>query len=236
MRGSFALVLLFALTSVDFAAAQAKKDVILDSTKVGNKSFDQVLKEFQLKDTSKREATTIRFVLLFSPETQVRAIPALVAELRKPQPTDLSVRTAVCVVLGEIFRGNDKIDVKTQVDAAEVLRRYLHDQQVVMRFRAAQTLGTIGPEAKSAMGDLVLMLNDPSTWEIRQAAAQALGMIAYDKQTGANAKVLQASSQHRAQRPGIPGQARRHPVAHLPRPRRRRDEDVRRRPSEGRSE
>jgi HEAT repeat protein len=195
MRGSFALVLLFALTSADLATAQPKadpkKDFILDGMKIGNKTFEQCLKEFKHGDVSKREAA-IRFVLLFPPEFQVRAIPALVAELQKPQPTDLSVRTSVCTVLGEIFRANDKIDPNLQYQAATVLRRYLRDPQVVMRFRAAQALGTIGPHAKEAMPELVAMMKDQATWELRQAAAQALGMIAYDSKTGANVDVLRA--------------------------------------------
>ena len=44
--------------------------------------------------------------------------------------------------------------------------------QAIMRFRAAQTLGTIGPEAKIAISDLVGLLKDPATWEIRQASAR----------------------------------------------------------------
>jgi HEAT repeat protein len=77
--------------------------------------------------------------------------------------------------------------------ATQVLKKSLHDQQVVMRFRAAQTLGTIGFEAKGAIPELVGLLKDQSTWEIRQASAQALGLIAYDKQTGGpNVDVLRA--------------------------------------------
>jgi HEAT repeat protein len=61
-----------------------------------------------------------------------------------------------------------------------------------MRFRAAQTLGAIGMEAKGAIPDLLALLHDPATWEIRQAAAQALGAIAHDKQTGPRVDVLRA--------------------------------------------
>ena len=197
MRGSFALVLLFALISGGVVSAQPKVDpkkdpVAVDAVRIGNKTVDQCVKELSLKDVSRREGS-IRYIALFPPDTAAKAIPALVAELSKQSSVygDLSIRTSICVVLGELFRSNDKIDVRVQQQAAAVIKRSLHDPQAVMRFRAAQTLGTIGPEAKIAISDLVGLLKDPATWEIRQASAQALGYISYDK-SGPNVDVLRA--------------------------------------------
>jgi HEAT repeat protein len=206
MRGSFARVLLFALMVTllfasgwaDCASGQPKVDpkkdpVAADTTKVGTKTLEICIKELALKDVSRREGA-IRFLVLFPPQTSAKAIPALLDELVKLNSVsgDLSVRTSICTVLAEIFRNNDKIDPFIQRRAALVLKRSLHDPQVVMRFRAAQTLAAIGPEARSAIPELVGLLRDPATWEIRQAAAQALGTIGHDKQTGPNIDVLRA--------------------------------------------
>ena len=205
MRGSFALVLLFALmlalafalVPADFASAQGKfdpkKDPSADTVKVGTKTVETCIKEMATKDVSRREGA-IRFLVLFPPESAARAIPALVGELSRLTSTqgDLSVRTSICTVLGEICRTNDRIDPKVLREAAIVVKRSLHDPQAVMRFRAAQTLGAIGFEAKGAIPELVALLRDQSAWEIRQAAAQALGLIAYDKQSGPNVDVLRA--------------------------------------------
>ena len=207
MRGWFARALLFALlltslfasVSGEFASAQPKVDpkkdpVLADTAKVGTKTLDSCIKEFAQKDVSRREGA-IRFLILFPPETSAKAIPALLDELTKLSSVsgDLSVRTSICTVLADIIHVNDaKIDPLLLRRATLVLRRSLHDPQVVMRFRAAQTLAVIGPEAKSAIPDLLNLLTDQATWELRQAAAQALGMIAHDKQTGPNVDVLRA--------------------------------------------
>jgi HEAT repeat protein len=199
MRGSCALVLLFALASADFAPALAqpkfdpKKDpVAADTTKVGDKTLEQCIKDFGHKDVSKREAA-IRYILLFPPETAAKAIPALTKEFIKSTPSgDLSVRASICTAMAEIFRSYDKIDPVVARNAAEAIRQALHDPQVVMRFRSAQTLASIGPEARAAIPELIVRLKDQASWEIRQASAQALGMIAHDKQSGSNLTVLQA--------------------------------------------
>jgi HEAT repeat protein len=199
MRGSFALVLLLALVSGGFASAQPKVDlkkdpavVVPDALKIGNKTLDQCIKEIGLKDVSRREGA-IRYIALFPPDQAVKAIPALLAELRRlnTQAGDLSVRTSICVVVAEIFRTYNQIDVATQRLAAATFQGCLHDREAVMRFRGAQALGTVGPEAKGAINDLLGLLKDPATWEIRQAAAQALGMISYDK-SGPNVNVLRS--------------------------------------------
>jgi HEAT repeats len=197
MRGCIALVLLFALISADFASAdpkvEPKKDLVPDALKIGNKSIEQCIKEIGNKDVSRREGA-IRYIALFPPDVAAKAIPAMLAELRRlnTQAGDLSVRTAICVVVGEIFRTYDRVDVAVQRQAAATFQGCLHDREAVMRFRAAQALATIGPEARGAINELLGLLKDQSTWEIRQAASQALGYIGYDKSAGPNPTVQRA--------------------------------------------
>jgi HEAT repeat protein len=166
----------------------------LDAEKVNGKTIDQYIKEFSSKDTSRREQA-IRTIAAFPPDTAIRAIPALLAELKRHAGSvsvDLSVRTAICVVLAEIFRSSDKIDTKLKTEAAGIVGRFLQDSQIVMKYRAVQTIGTIGPEAIKATPLLLAMLRDQSSWEIRQAAALALAGIAHDPKTGVDLNVLKA--------------------------------------------
>src|SRR6266404_630692 len=72
-----------------------------DALKIGGKTFDQWIKELATKDPSKRE-TAIRAICAFPSETAIKAIPALLAEMRRPSPVDLSVRCNLCLALTEL--------------------------------------------------------------------------------------------------------------------------------------
>ena len=220
MRGSFALVLpvaLAAFASPLFAQPKAdlKKDPPVDAgLKIGAKTIDQCIKEFAARDVSRREGS-IRYVALFPQDVAAKAIPGLLDELSKPQPTDLSVRASVCVVLGELFRTNDRIDTRLQMRAAAVVKRYLHDPQVVMRFPRPRPSARSGAEAKIAIPDSSAC---PRTSRAGRFARRRprLGLIAYDKQSGPNLTVLPSPLRH-ARRSRVPGPARGDPVAHLSR-------------------
>ena len=104
---------------------------------------------------------------------------------------DLSVRLNICSVLTELFRNGQKVDMKTEAEVINVVRSQLSDRQSSMRFRAIQTLAAIGQEAKIVIPDLLGLLKDQSTYEIRQASAAALSQIAWDKKAP-RADVVQA--------------------------------------------
>lgn len=165
-----------------------------DGLKIAGKTFDQWVKEIGAKDPSKRE-TAIRMVCAFPPETSIKALPALLAEMRRhtsAAPIDLSVRCNLCMAIMELFSFGERIDAKTQTEAVSLLRSQLRDPQAILRYRAAVALGAIGPEARAAIPDLIAMLKDNATYEARQAAAGALGAISGDAQNGPPVAVLKS--------------------------------------------
>ncbi|MEI7683450.1 MAG: HEAT repeat domain-containing protein [Planctomycetota bacterium] len=159
----------------------------VDASKIAGKSFEQWLKEIATKDPSKRE-TAIRAVCSFPPEIAIKAIPTLLFELRKHStaPVDLSVRCNLCTSLAELFGSGERIDAKLKAEAVALLRFQLRDTQAILRYRAATALSALGPDALPAIPDLMAMFRDGSTWEVRQAAAAAIGAIAGDGASGPN--------------------------------------------------
>lgn len=201
MRWLLAVLLMCSLVVTTSVAQVAKKDKDKDApkddpevVKVAGRTFEAWLKELGHKDPSKRE-TAIRALVAFPPEQSIKAFGPLVAELKKhgpSTPVDLSTRCNLCIAIGELV-GAGKVDAKQQADAIIMLKYFLKDQQAIMRYRAAQTLSQFGPEAKSAIPDLLAMLKDTVTWETRQAAAAALGSVsAGDVKFGPPAAVLTA--------------------------------------------
>ena len=90
-----------------------------EGPKVNNKTLEQWSKEFGSKDPSWRE-TAVRAVLLFPPDASIKAVPGLVAELKKHKGSahvDLSVRVNICIVLSELFRNGQKVNFKDEADA-----------------------------------------------------------------------------------------------------------------------
>jgi len=181
------------------ASAQPKGDKkpapsIVDQ--LGGKTLDQWVAEFKTaKDPSKVE-NDIRTILLFGPDAAQAALPHLLAILRKHSintPIDTSVRVNAAIALGFI-RGNSKElpDEKYITESVTLLTRLLRDPERIVRYRAAEALGYFGPDAKTAIPDLIYTTRDPATWETRQAAVYALGSVAADKKNGPPLKVLEA--------------------------------------------
>jgi hypothetical protein len=164
---------------------------------IAGKTADVWIAEIHSKDPSKRE-NAIRTILLFGPEQAQAAIPALIAELKKhtsTTPVDVSVRVNGSIALGEILGAAEaglapRPKAKEMTDAVTVLVRMLRDTQAIVKYRAAQALGKIGPPARVAVPDLLYALHDPATWETRQAAAFALGRVSSDPKQGISASVL----------------------------------------------
>ena len=96
------------------------------------------------------------------------------------------------IALGFILGNYKEADPKLVKDAVTILKRSLADSQSIVRYRAAQALGAMGPEAKDAIPEVINVVKDTATWETRQAAAIALGQIAIDKVNGPSVNVLKA--------------------------------------------
>jgi HEAT repeat protein len=161
---------------------------------LGGKTLDQWVKEFNTsRDPSKAE-NCIRTILLFGAEPAQAALPHLLAILRKhsaSNPVDISIRVNSAIALGFIL-GNSKVEEKHVKDAVTLLTRLLRDDERIVRFRAAEALGLIGPDASSAIPDLIYTSRDKACFETRQAAAFALGSVAQDKKNGPQIRVLEA--------------------------------------------
>src|SRR5262249_45111163 len=100
--------------------------------------------------------------------------PILIKTLTDP---DVGLRVNAAITLGYI--GVEDKDIKACVRG---LTEMLRDQQGIVRFQAARALARIGPEAASAVPLLIARTKDFGSWEIRGAAAYALGSVAYEPQ------------------------------------------------------
>jgi HEAT repeat protein len=188
---SISIVLLACLLVVTAAApgdAQDKeKDIVKDGSRiieVAGKTLDQWIKELQDSDPSAQE-TAIRAISNFGEEGR-RAAPAIIPFLRDK---DVSLRVNAVITLGAI--GLDNRDVINGVGGLQAL---LRDTQGIVRYQAAMTLGRLGPQAKSALSYLMTVtILDRTSWEIRKAAAYAVGAIgAGDKMNFSDSRAVVA--------------------------------------------
>jgi HEAT repeat protein len=84
----------------------------------------------------------------------------------------------------------ERVDPKYTNAAVELLKFQLRDKQLILRYRAITALGAIGPEARTAIPELLEQLGDRETWELRQAAATALGVVANQGTAGPRQEVM----------------------------------------------
>jgi HEAT repeat protein len=120
----------------------------------------------------------------FGPSAR-KAIPAL---LRQLQTTDLSPRTNAIIALGFVTT-NDPAQLK---DVVEGLNRMLNSSQGIIRYQAAMSLARIGPPSRTAIPNLTRCASDRESWEIRFAAANALGVAGKDEQNVPDVRALRA--------------------------------------------
>jgi HEAT repeat protein len=194
MRCTFTIVLVgLCYVMPSSAQAQPKKSDTSQVLEVGGKTLEEWIKLIHSKDRSKAE-TAIRSILYFSPERAYQAVPDLLSELKRHTPSsplDISIRVNLAISLGMILGNNTKgADPKHMTEAVTLLGRLLKDSQSIVRYRAAEALRNIGPDAKAAVTDLLPLLKDTGTWEVRQMAADAMGKIAYDGKHGPPVPVL----------------------------------------------
>jgi len=174
--------------------SQGKNQTSGPAPEVGGKTMEYWIGQIHSKDQSKSE-TAIQTVLLFGPERAYQAVPAILDRLRKhtaSAPVDVSIRVNGVLALGIILGGIKDGNPKTIKDSVAIIRRFLTDNQSIIRFRATQALGRIGLDAKEAIPDIIPLVKDISTFENRQAACVTLGQISFDKINGPSLSVLNA--------------------------------------------
>jgi len=182
MRITFALPPLFAAALV--ASPAAAQPAAGGALMAGGKSIDQWIKEIDDHDPFVREQA-IRVVMQFGPAAK-KAIPALLRQLSTTN--DLSPRTNAIIALG-IVTTSDPAQLK---DVVEALDRMLNSNQGIIRYQAAMSLARIGPASRAAIANLARVVADRESWEIRFAAANALGVAGKDEQNGPDLRALKA--------------------------------------------
>lgn len=99
-------------------------------------------------------------------------VPAIIKALSNK---DAGVRVNAVITLGFVGMKEEH-----RRDGVAALNALLRDQQGIVRFQAARALARLGPDAHSALPNLIFAVKDQTTWEIRAAAANALGSVAWD--------------------------------------------------------
>jgi HEAT repeat protein len=174
-------------------SAQVKKAPTSQALEIGGHNLEYWISQVPSKDQSQSE-TAIRMITLFGPERAYEGLPAILNRLRKHPFTlvDTSVVVNGAIAVGYILGNYRSAEPKVVKDAVIILKRFLSDNQSIVRYRAAQALGRIGFEAREAVPEMISVTKDRFAYETRQAAAIALGIIAYDRLNGPSRSVLNA--------------------------------------------
>jgi hypothetical protein len=161
---------------------------------IGGKDLKHWITEIHSVDPSRRE-NAMRTVLLFGPDKAYQAVPALLAELKKHQPSspvDLSARLTGADVLCRAVTAVKEPDPKYIKEAVSIYRVLLRDNQAEVRIMALRRLPFLGPECKSTLPLVIELVGDPDTWATRQAAVQTLVAMAADPKNLPEPKVFNA--------------------------------------------
>ena len=147
---------------------------------VNGKTLSAVVADLKNADPSIQEAA-LRMVPLFGPEaarkSAMRQVLTLTGDL------DPGVRTNAVILVGTVGFDNAKDFNEAVVQLGGVLTKSIKGS--VLRLHATRSLANLGPDAHAAVPALCAIIDDPS-WEVRAAAADALGRLgaaAYEQTT-----------------------------------------------------
>lgn len=166
-----------------------KRKKEMASRYVGGRPLREWIKDLESRDPSIQEAAMKTIASAYGVSAG-EAIPKLMPLLKS---ADASTKVNACIAIGEInLADHQEGDVAQQVVAALIEK--LNDTQSIVRFHAAMALGRVGTTTsiKNAIPKLVSMIGDRGSWEIRRAAAFALGMVPSDADTGPDARAINA--------------------------------------------
>ncbi len=162
-------------------------------TEVQGRDVDFWVGEIKSKDPSRR-GFAIQNTLKFGAEPWSKALPVVLAELKKHSattPVDVSVRLHGTTALG-VYLAKEKPDPKLLKEGMLILKTMLKDSQAIVRHRAVTALGQIGYEARPMISDVMEMVSDKQSWEIRQAAIHTLVYLGADPKIGPPVGMLPA--------------------------------------------
>jgi hypothetical protein len=151
------------------------------ATQIAGRTLEDWIKDIDSPDPSVREEA-IKTVLQFGPSAR-KAIPAITRQVK--QLNDIGPQSFAIMALADLIptaapQPGAPVD-KWNDDAIRALISVLDSPQAVIRFRAATTIGYLGPQARLAVRDLIPRVTDRSSWEIRKAACFAMGMVGRDE-------------------------------------------------------
>lgn len=181
--GHFVLALSMGLATLASMAADTKDSKVTD---VGGKSLEQWIKDLNNLDPQIRESA-VQTIVQFGKDAR-EAVPSIITKMNDP---DAGVATSAIIALRTI--GIDPKDAKDMKAAITTLTTKLDSGTTLGRMQSALALGDIGPEAKGAVKTLAeKTIKDNYSWELRKAAAFALGRVAQDKTSGPETRVVKA--------------------------------------------
>ena len=189
MRSSLFLTipLLAVLSAGRLPAADDKKPPEpTPPSEIAGKNLKQWIAEIRDPDPGVVE-NAIRTVVHFGREAR-EAGPDLIYQLENNK--DASIRTNAAIALGILNQELHSSDITKAVD--KLGTRMDIDGQTIVRFHATLALSKFGPDAKPVLNKLVLASKDGPSWEIRKAAAIALGAAGGDKEKGPDPRAVNA--------------------------------------------
>jgi hypothetical protein len=163
-----------------------------EPTEIGGKKFDYWLGKLKSLDPGERE-DAMKAVCLFGPSKSYGAVPEIIAQLKKyPEfPVDLSVRVNGIVALTTIFEQSwttrkDGPSPKHLDEALALYKRFMKDEQVIMKVRAVQGLRHLKDHARSKdvilkdviLKDVIPLCKYTGAWEVRKEAILTLVLLA----------------------------------------------------------
>ena len=185
----FSLVLAIFVVAIGDAQEKKKKPKegdkssvpeVKEVTEVAGKGLDQWIKEIHSTDPTRREIG-MKMVLGFGPDKAYTAVPDILTDLEKHKKVtqDLSVRVNGTLAISAIFKYmylNKKEPEPAHVKrAVAMFNLFLADSQVILRVRTVQETRN-----EKTVNEVIKIVNDPATWEARQAGIQTVAILAYD--------------------------------------------------------
>jgi HEAT repeat protein len=215
MRSVIVSISLVVLACGAFVPAQSSsKDKSASSSstrnaKIGGKTLEQWLEDAKSADRSRAE-TALKAIQSWPGPDIVDAggLKILLDELgrHKANIGDVSMRVNLAMAVGHTLAGglqakddkgkpfHAKLTSKEIKSGVDKLTALLSDAQYIVRYRAIEALGKIGPDAhtKESVKEVIAQLKNQYTFAVRQAAAMALGTMGMDPKTGPSKEVLDA--------------------------------------------
>ncbi len=150
---------------------------------VGGRTLPQWMTELKHADPCRR-ADALLSLIAFG-EAAAEAVPLI---LDRCSDRDASPRTKSVIALKWIpVRDKDIPRVVSTLG-----RLLAEDRESIVRYEAAMALVRFGEDAKPAVVPLLKGVEDPGTWEIRQACIMALRRAAVDKKDGPDVRATRA--------------------------------------------